>query len=214
MTWRMVVESDIASLGIPLKFLAYSDAYLDSASRLCTVLKRSPVKSNYARGSVVQYLTFHAIELFLKGAILEREPKENVRNHDIQVLSKRFNNLYPGAKYEFHAPFISRDEPDRSLIFSPETIQELKIKDSKQKKPWDQRLRYPRSPEGQPWGGGVGFEPGSFLVEIKKLKENIAQLAYLIFPANTVLRGMLGWYKQAAAQGVQGRSTTSGCCIP
>lgn len=190
MTWRMVVESDLANLSTPRQFLSFSDAYLDSASRLCTVLKRSPRKSNYARGSVVLYLAFHAIELFLKGAILEREPNEKLTNHDIQDLSNRYNNLYPGKKYEFHAPFISREKVDLSEIFGPEIIEEVKasLEESKKKNPWDQRHRYPRNLEGQPWRGAVGFEPGSFLVEIKKLQAVIARLTNLIFPANTVLR--------------------------
>jgi hypothetical protein len=194
MTWRMVAESDLAFLSIPRQFLSFSDAYLDSASRLCIVLKRSPRKSNYARGSVVLYLTFHAIELFLKGAILERKPNEKLRHHNIQDLSKRYNNLYPGMKYEFHAPFISRDEVDLSDIFGPEIIEEVKIyiEESEKKNPLDQRHRYPRNLEGQPWRGSVGFEPGSFLVVIKKLKADIARLTNLIFPAKTVLRGTRG----------------------
>ena len=42
--------------------------------------------------------------------------------------------------------------------------------------------------EGQPWDGNVGFEPVSFLVTIKKLKADFAQLAELIFLANNELR--------------------------
>ncbi len=187
MTRRLVCESDLASLSIPMQFLSFSNAYLDSALRLCAVLKRSPRKSNYARGSVVLYLMFHAIELFLKGAILERKPKENLRSHDIQVLSKRYNKLYPGMKYEFHGPFISRDEADLSDLLSPEIIEARKI--YIKKNPSDQRYRYPENPEGQPWGGLVGFEPESCLVVIKNLKADIARLTSLIFPANTVLRG-------------------------
>jgi len=195
MTRRMVVESDLASLSIPLKFLSFSDAYLDSASRLCTVLKRSPRKSNYARGSVVLYLMFHAIELFLKGAILERKPNEKLGNHHIQGLSNRYDNLYKGKKYKFHAPFISSgDKADFSEFFSPEDIEQIRIyiKKSEKKNPLDQRHRYPGNREGQPWDGAIGFEPESCLVEIKKLKADIAQLANLIFPANTVLRGTRG----------------------
>ena len=191
MTRRMVVESDLASLSIPRRFLSFSDAYLDSASRLCTVLKRSPRKSNYARGSVVLYLTFHAIELFLKGAILEQKPNEKLGNHDIQGLSNRYNKLYKGKKYKFHAPFISSGgKADFSEFFSPKDLEEVKvyIKESKQKNPLDQRHRYPGNKEGQPWDGAVGFEPGACLVEIKELKADIARLTDLIFPANTVLQ--------------------------
>jgi hypothetical protein len=64
MGWRMVHDSEIVSLSVPLQFLAFSDAYLDSASRLCAVLRRSPNKSTYARGSVVLYLTFHSTHIF------------------------------------------------------------------------------------------------------------------------------------------------------
>ena len=194
MTWRMVSESDLASLSIPLRFLSRSDAYLDSASRLCTVLKRSPKKSNYDRGSVVLFLTRHAIELFLKGAILERKPNEKLGSHDIQALSKQYNNLYRDKKYELHAPFINKDEADLSDLYSPEDIEEVKsfIKKSERKNPPDQRYRYPGNREGQPWDGAVGFEPESCLVVIKKLKADIAQVANLIFPANTVLRGRRG----------------------
>ena len=195
MTRRMVTESDLASLSVPRQYLSFSDAYLDSASRLCTVLKRSPRKSNYARGSVVLHLTFHAIELFLKGAILERNQKEKLKTHDIQDLSNRYNNLYTGKKYKFHAPFIrSGDKADFSEFFSPKDLEEVetKIKERKRKNPLGQRHRYPEKKEGQPWDGEVGFEPESYLVTIKKLKADIAQVTKLIFPANTVLRGTRG----------------------
>lgn len=192
MTWRMTVESEIASLSIPLQYLLFSHAYLDSASRLCAVLKRSSRKSNYARGSVVLYLTFHAIELFLKGAILERSPNTSVKTHDVEALRKRYNNLYPGMKYAFHAPFISEeDEADLNALLGPEVIKEFQIhiKNSKQNNPWHQRHQYPRNLEGQPWAGAVGFEAGAFLVEIQKLKAEIARLKNLIFHAKTVSKG-------------------------
>jgi len=190
----MVFESDLASLTIPLKFVSLSDAYLDSASRLCTVLKRSPKKSNYVRGCVVLYLRDHAIELFLKGAILEREPNKKLLYHDIQDLSKIYNDLYEQDEYEFHAPFISRKKGDLSEFYSPEDIEKVKnhIKKSEWKNPSEQRYRYPGNREGQPWDGAVGFEPESCLVDIKKLKADIARLTNLIFPANTVLRGTRG----------------------
>ena len=188
MTKRLVCESDLVSLSIPMQFLSFSNAFLDSASRLCTVLKRSPRKSNYARGSVVLYLMFHAIELFLKGAILERKPNENLTHHDIQGLSNRYKKLYPGKKYELHGPFISRDEANLRDLLSPEILEARKI--HIKKNPSDQRYRYPKNPEGQRWDGLVGFEPESCLVVIKNLKADIARLTSLIFPANIVLRGM------------------------
>lgn len=194
MNSRIVTESDLASLSIPQRFLSFSNAYLDSASRLCTVLKRSPRQSNYARGSVVLHLTFHAIELFLKSAILERKPNENLGHHDIRALSKRYKKLYPGKKYEFHGPFIDEDasapsNDDLSDILGPQNVEGVRafLKECTRKNPWDQRHRYPRNQTGQPWEGAVGFEPWSFLLTIEKLKADIAHLANLIFSASPAL---------------------------
>lgn len=180
MVLKMTVETELASLSIPLQFLAFSDAYFDSASRLCTILSRSYRKSNYARGSVILYLTFHAIELFLKGAILERSPNEPVgKTHDLQTLNKRYRKVYPDKKFVLDAPFISRDETDIASLLGPEYL--ININVTEQKNPWDQRHRYPRNRDTQPWAGLVGFEPVSFLLEIKKLKADITRLEGLIF---------------------------------
>lgn len=186
MTLRMVVESEIASLSMPRQFLIFSDAYLDSASHLCAVLKRSPRKLNYARSSVVLSLAFHAIELFLKAAILEKASQENVGSHDVQALNKRYRKLYPGIPYVFRAPFISRDQADFTDLFSPEGMREFQ--DKRKKNPWDQRHRYPRNRQGQTWNGDVGFEPVSFLIDLKKLKIEIDRLAGLIFSESTAVK--------------------------
>lgn len=99
MKYQMHYESDLGSDSFTLELLFFSDAYLDSASRLCTVLKRSSRNASYARGAIVLHHMFHAIELFLKGAILERNPEENLRTHNIQGLSKRYYELYPDQRF-------------------------------------------------------------------------------------------------------------------
>lgn len=189
----MAVRSELGPLSIALRYLALSDAFLDSALRLCTVLKQSPRKFNYARGSVVQYLVFHAIELFLKGAILEKEPTEKLINHDIQALSKRYRNLYKAKKYEFDAPFLAKEPSGDDLIKfygSTDLVEKHKSfrKESKKKNPQDQLLRYPANVEGQEWTREDGFEPVSFLLVLRKLKGDLGQLSKLIFPDNNLLR--------------------------
>lgn len=192
MTLRMVVESDLASLSTPLQYIELSDAFLDSALRLCTVLRRSHRKSNYARSAVVQYLTFHAIELFLKSAILKRHPNEKLNTHDIQALSKRYRNLYKAKKYEFRAPFLAEEISDDVLskIIGSDNLENFKSfrKKHEDENPWDQRLRYPINDKGHSWSGLVGFEPLSYLLELRKLQKNIRQLAELIFPDRNQLR--------------------------
>ncbi|MBI5591840.1 MAG: hypothetical protein HY881_15320 [Deltaproteobacteria bacterium] len=146
---------------------------ISSAIRLCTVLARSTKKATYVRGSVVLYLAFHATELFLKGAILKSVPEENVgTTHNIGTLNNRYKNLYPGKKYMFYLLFITSEEPDFSNI-EPDKVKEYKIIIEKFEKdnPHDQKYRYPQNKEGQPWSGPNGFEPSSFLRELKQLRE-------------------------------------------
>ncbi len=63
MKWNMLVDTEVEPLCVPMQFSVFSDAYLDSAIRLCTVLARSAKKATYVRGSEVLYLTFHAAAL-------------------------------------------------------------------------------------------------------------------------------------------------------
>ena len=176
--WNMLVDSKIVSLSTPEQFLTFSEVYFDSAVRLCSVLARSTQKATYARGTVVLYLTFHATELFLKGAILKKAPREQIgKTHNIEVLNNRYRKLYPGKKYDFEIPFTS-EEPDFSGI-EPDKVKELRIiiKKFDQQNPRDQRYRYPQNKNGKPWHGVDGFEPSSFLIQLKQLREQFDRIS-------------------------------------
>ena len=178
----MLVDSEILSLSAPEQFMAFSDAYLDSACRLCTVLACSTKKATYARGTVVLYLSFHATELFLKGAILHKSPNENIGStHNIETLYNRYLTLYPKNKNKFELLFKS-SEPDYSEM-EPNLVKELKIeiKELEKSNPNDQRYRYPQNKNGKPWHGVQGFEASSFLLEIKQLRKEFLNMAKQIF---------------------------------
>ena len=53
MNWKIVHFSEIESLRASLQFAAFSEAYLESAGRLCAVLAASPAESTYPKGAVV-----------------------------------------------------------------------------------------------------------------------------------------------------------------
>ena len=172
--WNMLVDSEVLSLSVPEQYFAFSEAYIDSACRLCTVLARSSNKATYARGSVVLYLSFHATELFLKGAILYKSPQNNIEStHNIEKLYNRYLKIYTKKKYKFKLLFKS-NEPDFSGI-EPDLIKQLKLEIKKLNKnnPSDQRYRYPQNTKGALWQGIQGFEASSFLLEIKQLREEL-----------------------------------------
>jgi hypothetical protein len=180
----MVHFSEIESFSASLQFFSFSEAYLYSAVNLCSILASSPTESTYSKGAVVLSLTFHGIELFLKSAILEKSPNEKFggkAGHDLELLGKRYANLYPGKKFEFEIPFGTEEvelvEPD------PRIIDELKtfIAEHKKATPPDQLGRYPRDTEGNPWNGIYAFEPNTFQSVIKKAQDDISRLKELIF---------------------------------
>jgi hypothetical protein len=152
---------ELSNKDLPEQFFSFSDAYLDSARRLCVLLKRSTKKASYQRGCVVLYLTFHASELFLKGAILAQSPNEKL-NHDLQGYYKRYKKLYPQKEFQFEFPFKTE-----YFGFDPEVIEQLK----KQELPQDQLHKYPTDKSGNKWEGVFSFEPLELLNSIEKLRD-------------------------------------------
>ena len=153
---------------IPLQFLAFAEAYLDSSCRLCRILKRSTRKRTYPRAAVVLYLAFHSVELFLKAAILNKRPNEGL-HHNVEHLSKRYRILYPGKKYHFEIPFRTEYmgfEPPDELPTPP---------------PQDQVNRYPINKKYGEWSGAFGFIPETFLTTLEELQSDFDRIKKEIF---------------------------------
>jgi hypothetical protein len=116
--WKLTVESDLQNLSLHERYFKYSTAYLDAAITLCKSLVDDEENQTYPNGAVVLYLTFHATELFLKGAILKQFPHESLNSHKIYQLKPRFRKLYPGKKYDIQFPF----ETEKSEIEIPREV--------------------------------------------------------------------------------------------
>lgn len=162
-SWNLLHFDDIARASVPEQWLRFSMASLDSAERLCKILSRSTRKANYERGSIVMYLTVHAVELFLKGAISLKAPSEKF-GHDLERLYQRYLKLYPAKKYRFELPFgvvqgdMTKAEMATARALSPQV---------------DQLYRYPLDKNGVPWNGLFAFEPNMFLQTLAILRRHI-----------------------------------------
>lgn len=168
MNKKIVGNWEIDGLPILDQFIAFSEAYLDAAFRLCKILKLSTRKRSYPRGAVVLFLTFHAVELFLKAAILKKYPKEKL-HHNVERLMSRYNELYPEKKFNFEIPFKTE-----YIGFEPS--------DKKPAHPLqDQLNRYPISKNYEIWPGAIAFEPESFLSIIEGLLIDFHRLKMEIF---------------------------------
>ena len=185
MDYRMVGSSEVESLSSSEQFLAYSEAYLNSAAHLCAVLVESPRELSYPRGAVVMYLLYHGIELFLKAAILKRVKNGiylSKAGHNLEKLYEKYMNLYPGKEYEFEIPF-GYEEMEHG-IQDPSDALKLKnaIKKNKRNNPANQQYRYPKDTKGKKWSGIYAFEPILFTNTIKRTNKNVGSLKKLIFP--------------------------------
>lgn len=184
MAWNMVHFDEIQSLSPSRQFLEFSDAYVDSAETLCSIIAAEASESSYPKGAVIMSLAFHGIELFLKAAILEKSPGERFKGragHDLELLGDKYKALYPNEEYRFEVPF--RNEEASLLNPDPQVLEELKryIEEHKKTTPEDQLHRYPRDMNGNSWKGLYAFEAQLFLGTIAKLRKDIARLNKLIF---------------------------------
>lgn len=166
---KMVGLWQISNLAMPRQFAAFADAYLDSAARLCRVLKRSTRKSSYPGGAVILFLAHHAVELFLKAAIIQKSPNEKIYgNHNIEQLEKQYRSLYPGKKYDFDVPFSKTVY----LGLEPPEIPAQKTS----KSALNQAYRYPVDNKGKEWHTIFAFDPVSFLPVIDRLRADFKRL--------------------------------------
>lgn len=179
MPWRMLHFSDLQRKSAPDQLFAFAHANLESAESLCVKLTAETAGATYAHGAVILSLTFHALELFLKAAILQKNPAEKFggrSGHDLTHLSTRYANLHPGKEMSFHIPF-TRQLPDTQGL-NPEVAEELTayVREQEKKMPEDQLHRYPIGIDGETWDAAFGFEPNSFLVTIQQLQRDFAAI--------------------------------------
>jgi hypothetical protein len=157
---------EIQGSEVPEQYLDLANAYLDASIFLTTAMANSAFEPKYSRGKVVLLLAHHAVELFLKGAILKAEPDKKLLIHSLDSLGQLFHALYPDVKFE---------TPFRTEYFSltEEQIAEAK----KQERPLDQLYRYPTGKDGLTWDIAHGFQASLFLSDLQKLQEEFSRLA-------------------------------------
>ncbi|MEW6417884.1 MAG: hypothetical protein AB1480_07160 [Nitrospirota bacterium] len=156
------------------QFFSFAKAYLEASSKLCKNFDESDEELGYPSACVVLFLAHHAVELFLKGAILNRSPDEKFHLR-IEELKETFDRLYPEVDLSWDMPFRTE-----YLGFSPEEREKAK----KDKEPVDQVYRYPTDKERQQWQGIYAFEPASFQKTIESLLSDFTRLELAIDAAN------------------------------
>jgi hypothetical protein len=166
--WNMLVPSPRGMASDADECFAFAGAYLDSALRLCVILARSHRKATFERASVVMFLAAHAVELFLKGAILRKRPDLHIGHHDLEQLHSTYTGLYRAKRFAFtRQPFQVE-----YLGMTPAEAREAK----KSSPPIDQLYRYPKDKSGKPWAAAIGIEPSSCRKWLLELQADFTRL--------------------------------------
>lgn len=168
MNWHMVTDSEILHLAVPQRFFEYAHAYRNAASALCIKMTTEDASCTWPNATVVLLLAAHATELFIKGAILCRDPAATMEHHRIDDLSAEYRKLYPEPSFEWDIPFMTGEYPDMA---------ETEIAALKKATPVPSILyRYPVSKGGRKWRGAFGFEPYSFLGLLEQVKYDFERI--------------------------------------
>jgi hypothetical protein len=165
--WKVLTNCKLRSLPPAQQLESLAFAYLDSADALCKSLADPQNEATFEKGAVVLYLAAHAIELFLKGAIRRKAPKERFA-HDIEHIHNRYRALFPEKRSVFQSGLFSTE-------YLGMTNQE--IAEAKREQPVPSVLfRYPIDKTGEPWEAALGFEARSYLGELATLRADFCRI--------------------------------------
>ena len=107
----------------PAQLLSFAKAYLSASKLLCQNIKENIDKAKYADSCVVFFTSYHAVELFLKGMILKKDPSAKL-HHDVEKLADYYHSLYTNENYHWRVPFCMEVLGDNSA--TKEKLQKLK----------------------------------------------------------------------------------------
>lgn len=167
MTYKLVTDNEIRDLPVPEQFFQFADAYLKAAIMQCDIVAQPPSYGRWPDAAVVLHLAAHAIELFLKAAILLREPGAEPASagHDIGKLTRKFRELYPEPEFDWEIPFSAADL-DQDV---PRTIKYERAMQS-------MVYRYPLKKKHEQWSQLSALEPSSFKTDLLGWQAKFAHL--------------------------------------
>jgi hypothetical protein len=119
----MLTHSDIRHLSVPDQLFGYANAYRSASAVLCHKIESDATFCTWPNATVVLMLSAHAVELFLKGALLKRNVKEEVVwsfGHKINKLAAKYREKCKGN------PSLTWDIPFASSLTETEWIAQMK----------------------------------------------------------------------------------------
>lgn len=157
----------IGHLSESKRFVLYAGAYLEASRSVCLRMHAEDEENTWPNAAVAMMLAAHAVELFLKGAIVSRDPKALPKTHRIDQIAETYFRLFPEEEFAFEVPFWVEyqgfSEDEIATLKSDELIPSI-------------RFRYPVKSQGVEWQGVHGFEAQRFLDRIAELKDTFSRI--------------------------------------
>lgn len=164
---NLLTNAKLRSSSPENQFASLAFAYLDSARQLCDSLARAPADATFERSTVVLYLSAHAVELFLKGAIIRKSPLEHF-GHNLEQIYNRYRALFPAARFQLsNMPFGSE-----YVGLTSQEIAEVK----REQPDASEQYRYPVNRAGAPWDAAIGFDTFSYCVTLFNMRTDFEKI--------------------------------------
>ena len=163
----MLTHSEIWHLTVPEQLFRYASAYRSSSAVLCEKFESDTTFSTWPNAAVVLMLAAHAVELFLKGALLKRNVKEAWDyNHSINKLAEKYRETFQEPPFKWDIPFaptLTETEWIAWMQQNNPAYTEAELKGILKSWPDPSILyRYPVNKVDQDWPGLYGFYPPEF----------------------------------------------------
>lgn len=176
----MITLADIHHLDPPEQLFSYAEAYRSASVVLCHRITGNETFCTWPNATVVLMLAAHAVELFLKGALLKKKVMIS-RTHDIQQLAEKYREKFPELMFDWNIPFAN-PRSEKEVIANMKQlwpdIDEVKLKESMDLAPDPSILyRYPVNKAGKEWPGVYSFTtPTEFLSTLAQLERDFNRL--------------------------------------
>lgn len=163
----MITDSELLNLTVPQRFFEYAIAYRNAASALCSSMADERKLRTWPNANVVLLLAAHSTELFLKGAILSRDPSAKIEHHYLDTLDGEYKRLYTDPHFNWEIPFRTEWGD----------LSEAEIQAVRKTSPVPSMLyRYPVAKGGLEWNGAFGFEAHSFVEILDQLERDFRRI--------------------------------------
>ena len=157
-----VIDDNIGDYTKPQLFFRLATAYADSSRHIVRSMLDGELPATFAHAQTTHFLFGHALEVFLKGAILKSTSKIE-KTHHLQPLYERYRNLYPKKKFELTGRILDavRSNPNS---------------------PHSEFPRYPVDTDGNIWQGYNAYTLETWITETQHLCDDLKRLIPEIDP--------------------------------